>query len=197
MFYFLNGYARSGKSSVITELEKRDFACFSTSDFLNDITVIFIKTAYQTLITNSLLKEMLLQKTDNLCLDITGYTCREIKIAVAEKFLIPIYGRKNAIVAPVIYKALNQYKEGYDIVFETIGGEEYKIAKSLLEIHCVDAKNVATINLQSEEQLEDVDIRKPFKHPDKTVYFEPNYWYSEDFTQQKAYRDSLISAILE
>ena len=129
---FIGGYSGSGKSSALGLLEARGIPCFSTSRILHHLvnTIGTIRTL----------------KWNEDSPD------RERCITLAEAVLVPLLGRE--VFANAVMKQV-QGSTARTVVIETVGGEEYKLFKSLTKAH-----RCTSINLRRDSESPGIDLRK-------------------------------------
>lgn len=145
----LGGYARSGKTTALDYLESKQVAAFSTSRLLHDATARFLEKATRLQLQE--LKLILLAKNQ----PILGVPPRDWLIHVAESVLVPVYGRENAFVEPVVRLALAALDQ-QSVVVESIGGVEFELMHELFASAGVDP---ICLNIRSNRELADVDYR--------------------------------------
>ncbi len=157
----LNGYSRTGKSTVTKELVKLGWVKASTTDYL---TIATIKH-YGLQVNETTIKDFKDKENDGYYLVRFGKATREMKIHVAEDVLVPKYGRYLALVVPTVDIALDELliaQMRTRLLIETVNLEEYGMFKTALSKYCLPTEFVEPIYLERDTALKQVDSRKPF-----------------------------------
>ena len=160
----VGGYARSGKSTLLE----------ASKDVSKELVVSYVSTS-QTLdehawniyaaaaascgrraeFGSEQFISLLRSKADG----ILGFNSRQFKIDVAEKIIVPLFGRDAGIVKPTVdemYKLYSQYAR--NVIIESIGGEEWEILERYLKGYQMD---YVAFNVRSPEREQPgVDIRQ-------------------------------------
>lgn len=172
----IHGYARSGKTTLLSELKKQGYVTISTSlelemlvlesfrlpryflDILRDKDDEALKACLK--VENS--KEWMSffdeeQQEEWFPGGSDGLTCRQLKTYLAEKLFVPRYGREKLVELAM----RNQFNLTIDsrglIFFETIGGEEAAFIEN--RWGCGFGK-VIKVNLRSRFEQPGIDIRQ-------------------------------------
>ena len=173
--FFVGGYARSGKTSLMLELEKhKDIQVMSTSRVLDE----FVDKIHPAM---------------GLPVPVEHEERRAAKIAIAESALVPVFTRKcltNAVVDQLDpRKAI--------AVFETIGGNEYELAYTALRQRFAETdviREVHNINIRRAGEKAGIDIRKllPFAIELWNTHATTQEWAESGVTsiREIAYRES-------
>ncbi|MGL6342583.1 MAG: hypothetical protein ACRC80_26000 [Waterburya sp.] len=164
----IHGYARSGKTTLLNELENRGYTTISTSRELDYVTCEHHHLPRYC-------AEILRQKNDVTLQKIMHdpfITCRAIKIDVAENYFVPQFGRKR-LIGDTFYNQYYPNTASEYVFFETIGGEEADIAKEVAQEY--GFKETISVDVRRESELKDVDIRKlSHSHRFDNSYDTPN-----------------------
>lgn len=157
----LNGYSRTGKSTVANELVKKGWVEASTSNYLNFETIEYFQ------LPDYHLWHFINKDNDDYYYERFGLNSREMKIFVAEEFLVPAYGRYGGLVLPTVKQALNVLEEfkTFKLLISTINVEEYWLFKRAIDEEANPnfvLKWHEPIYLIRNGALESVDLRKPF-----------------------------------
>lgn len=143
------GYARAGKT---TFLAKQPYPVLSTSVVLDQLCAAVINEVVGVPFDPEEVFDL-----DNFLKNKVGTlyfkTAREIKIAMAEKVIVPILGRRAIVEA--IFKDIAQ--DGGVKIIESIGGEELGLIIDYLDDH---NDTCGIINLRHIDEQPGVDIRK-------------------------------------
>ena len=132
---FIGGYANSGKTTVLDRLRNSGHLIVSTSETLHQIA----------------------DKFHGRKLDSKIPEDRTELIRIAEEVLVPVIGR-HGLVSPACEKILNYSGDNEIAIFESIGGEEFRIALNILE--SAGGLKIDGINLRRSTEQPGVDIRE-------------------------------------
>jgi hypothetical protein len=134
---FVGGFARAGKTTTMEILSSLGVPCFSTSSHLEVMAAVSFS------------------QFNNRCdfRELSKEHQREVKIFFAEKVLVPFIGRENALVLPVVTKALASPEDL--VAIETIGGEEFRLFLSQTV-----GVPVTTLNVRGPSEMPGVDSRR-------------------------------------
>lgn len=156
----VSGFARSGKSTLARQLKLNGIHYASSSDVLSVETLKYFGLP----VTQPFL-DILENKEDELFnrLAETSFTVREAKIHVAEKFIVPNYGRGYFARA-----CLGEMRPSDKIfvVFSTIEDERIQMFRYL---DYMGIKKIFKCNLVRGDQQTGVDSRSLFEDPDFTL----------------------------
>jgi hypothetical protein len=140
------GYARTGKTSLISELSEEDWSVASSSNILTEVCEEILRVFDRPSVDFK-------SKTGQIVAGSYLYTPRAFKISIAEKVIVPILGREAMINAS--FRCC--YKD--NIVCESIGGAELDMYLSYIRVNYPGAK-VLVLNMRSALELKGVDIRE-------------------------------------
>ena len=162
----LNGYSRTGKSTVVKKLVKLGWVSASTTDYLTVATIQY----YGLHINETTIKDFTDKENDGYYLMRYGMTTRDMKVYVAEDVLVPDYGRYSGLVKPTVDMELDELflvkkRSEYKVLVETVTLEEYEMFKTALRQRCQDIDFLEPIYLERDGSLKGVDLRKPFGKP--------------------------------
>lgn len=125
---YLTGYARTGKTTLLTELKGRNWLVVSSSEILHKVTEKVLKEFNPELYD----KYMAIPDKDADLAYRKGkpISKRDMLIMVAEEILVPMFGRE--IFALGVAKAAASGLEGHHVgcIIESIGGEELSLIAS-------------------------------------------------------------------
>lgn len=157
----INGYSRTGKSTVARELVKQGWVEASTSDYLTLQTLDYYD------LPESKLKDFLNKDNDNWYYENFGLTTREMKIHVAENSIVPVYGRYHGLVLPTVKLAFDKLVKDKSrrLLISTVNKEEYQLflqALAYLDPFNIDFKIHEPVYIDRHTALKGVDLREPF-----------------------------------
>jgi hypothetical protein len=187
---FINGYSRSGKSSVLDALRVLGYPVVSTSQTLDMLAIPVIQLKIK--MDTDRLTRLLRTKSSDFDYAIQqafGVNSRDLKIAIAENMIVPTIGRLEGIVRPTVNRI--EFGKSPLVFFETIGGDEYQMALDCMPDNVI----IKEVNMVSDAQLSSVDIRKPFINPDVTINFNSSIYYSNNYEARCAYRQGIVNTL--
>lgn len=210
---FIGGYSRSGKSSTMNLLSRAGYTCASTSQYLTNVSA-YVTTKvgttaaearstqeYAALVEQYMLnrpeptpleltiREALTSKHDDLLLTMTLKTCRDFKIHIAEEVIVPNFGRTQGMIVPACEAVP---PETPLVFFETIGGIEWKQARSWFDLK--GGNQTDMVNIRAAQELQGVDIRELLP-TDNMINFNPDEFYDEDELDRIAYQSEYLADI--
>lgn len=189
----ISGYARAGKTSIISELGHN---VYSTSKYLDLVCSGMLVGSelqnstdwpelYRTVELNHKYVKDFQSKNENIAPP--GYTIRSFKIMVAEDIIVPLYGRERGLIIPTLWVV--DYNAPV-IYIETIGGEEAECIKNHLPNH-----KIIPINIRSKGEQAGVDIRQLL--PDaRDIYWSQERWYHVEKAKRDDYRKAFINSMV-
>jgi hypothetical protein len=162
----LNGYSRTGKSTVTQELVKQGWVKSSTTDYLTIATIQHYGLEPNELTINDFTSK----ESDDYYILRFGKNTREMKIHVAEEVLVPKYGRYRGLVVPTVDLAMDELflvkrRKEHKLLIETVNLGEYEMF-----VTCLAGKQaqdfrfefLEPIYLDRSTALKGVDLRNPF-----------------------------------
>lgn len=148
----IHGYARSGKTTLLNQLQKQGHSIVSTSQELDFITCKrFILPRYCI--------EYLRNKDNEKLNKVYGVpvNCRNLKIDTAENWYIPKFGRAS-LIEKAFLNQLDPHNCSDLVFFETIGGEEAELAKEYWQEHF--NQSTLSLNIRRSTEVKGCDIRE-------------------------------------
>ena len=159
----VNGYSRTGKSTVCRMLAKLGWVKASTTDYLTTATIEY----YGLELNQSTIADFTNKQNDGYYLARFGIGTRDMKIHVAESVLVPEYGRLEGLVSPTVNIALKELSatKGQKLLIETVNYSEYSMF-----VRCLESRQsqylrfnlLEPIYLERDRMLKGVDLREPF-----------------------------------
>ena len=161
------GYARSGKTTLMNGLASKGYSIVSTSQELDYLTIerlnlprYFVSVLREK--DDAKLQKYLKNKLTS---------CREEKIKTAEKYFIPLYGRKSLIRMAFTNQLDFSSILDNTVFFETIGGEEADLVERVWsELNFGLEYDIKHINIHSDNEVKGVDIRKLSNNPEAVEF---------------------------
>jgi len=152
----IGGYARSGKSSTMEALKALGAVTASTTDTLY-YTYVFpyfrvMFPAFEHWSNTSLYQWFAYDKSPDLP---NGWTTRQFSIFVAENIVVPMFGRKEAIVRPALEAAIESNR-GSDIYLQSLNRKEAGMSAEIASEYDYE---VVCFNIRSKEEQGGVDSR--------------------------------------
>jgi hypothetical protein len=140
----VGGYARAGKSTTVEILESLDIPVFSASRFLHKAVDLTKGTVFEPWAAAI--------KLTDIAVDIVPPSERMQCITMAERILVPTFGRK--LFAHAMFDGLTAV-DNQIVAIETIGGDEWQEFANLAEGH-----RLVIWNVRSEREQPGIDIRE-------------------------------------
>jgi hypothetical protein len=139
-YVFIGGFANSGKTTLIREIEQAGFPVFSTSREMHRIADLLTGSTFDTKLPEN----------------------RQRFIDMIEKGLVPAFGREAIATVAMAAALRRKALEGGSLVVESIGGDE--LVYMCQQIHVPSSNStlspLVTIDVRSSLEQPEVDIRE-------------------------------------
>lgn len=151
----IGGFARSGKTETLKYLQDiYGYSVYSSSKKLHQVAAKLLNLHTPKIPVEEFAEMLKDKENGSVVFGNKEYESREFLIKIAEGILVPSFSR-NLFPGAIIWELLNERPAR--AVIETIGGEEWSILRSELDLRGLVYK---TYNIRSVRERPSVDYRK-------------------------------------